>query len=273
MAEHRNPDDLAALFPQAASEPIDPVAMARRDLKKALPKRFYREARAEPVEGGFALTLDGKPAKTPARQDLVLPTLAAAEALAAEWNAQEDIIDPSAMPLTRLANSAIDGVRAALMETVEEIARYGGSDLVCYRAEGPDSLVAAQAAAWDPVLAFAREKLGARFLCAEGVVFVTQPEEAEAALLKAVQFWANDKANAPFAVAALHVMTSLMGSALMALGVAHGLLRPEEAWASAHVDEDFQMRVWGRDEEALERRTRRWRDMEAAARLFQSVQS
>jgi len=273
MAENRDPADLAALFGEPGAKPVDPVALARRDLKKHLPKRFFDRAEVLALDEGFALALDGRRAKTPARQDLILPTQAAADALAGEWNALTEIVDPDLMPLTRIANSAIDGVRGALAETADEIIRYAGSDLVCYRAEGPESLVAAQASAWDPVLAFAREALSARFVCGEGVIFVTQPPEAEAALARAVRRWTEGKATAPFALACLHVMTSLNGSALIALAVAHGALAPEQAWAAAHVDEDFQMRVWGRGEEAMARREKRWRDMAAAARLFQLVHS
>jgi len=246
-------------------EPIDPVAMARRDLQKALPKRFYKEAKAQAQDGAFVLLLDGRAAKTPARNKLALPTLAAAEAVAAEWAGQDDIIDPLAMPLTRIVNSAIDGVAREMGATADEIAKFAGSDLVCYRAGDPEALVRAQAAAWDPVLAFARERLGARFICAEGVIFVEQPEPARRAVQETVKRIAQ---GGPAALSALHVMTTLTGSALIALAVAHGELTPEEAWAAAHVDEDFQMRIWGADEEALRRRARRWKEMEAAAMLW-----
>ncbi len=177
------------------------------------------------------------------------------------------------MPLTRIVNSAIDGVAYRLDATVDEIARYAGADLVCYRAAGPMTLVEAQAAAWDPILAFAREKLGAHFFCTEGVVFAEQPEPARAAVKEAVLRIATNGQAAPFALAALHVMTTLTGSVLLALAVAHGARASAEAWTAAHVDEDFEMRAWGEDAEALRRRARQWPEMEAAARLFQAVQS
>ncbi|WP_395666896.1 ATP12 family chaperone protein [Methylocella sp.] len=246
---------------------IDPVALARRDLAKSLPKRFYQAATAAPVEDGFALLLDGRPARTPARNKLVLPTRAAAEAVAREWDAQRDLIDPAAMPLTRIVNSAIDGVAREMEATAAEVARYGASDLVCYRAPGPDALVRAESALWDPVLVFAREQLGARLLCAEGVTFVEQPEPARRALLEAARAAGRAQAGGAFALAALHVMTSLTGSALLAFAVARGALSPQEAWAAAHVDEDYEMRLWGEDDEALAARARRWREMEAAALL------
>jgi chaperone required for assembly of F1-ATPase len=252
-------------------EAIDPIALAKRDLKKALLRRFYKEARAEHRAGAYVLLLDGRVAKSPSGNPLALPSLAAARHLAHEWQAQREFIDPAAMPFTRIVNSAIDGVARKLDATVEEIAKYAGSDLVCYRAQGPRALAEAQAVAWDPVLSFAREKLGARFICSEGVVFVEQPEASRAAVKEAVSRIAVSGPASPFALAALHVMTALTGSVLIALAVAHGELTPPEAWAAAHVDEDFEMRAWGQDAQALERRARLWSEMEAAALLWQLV--
>jgi chaperone required for assembly of F1-ATPase len=247
--------------------PIDPVEMARADLRKPLPRRFYAAVAVAPQAGGHGVLLDGRGARTPARQPLVLPTEAAAEAVAAEWRSQAEVIDPAAMPLTRLANTALDGVAAQIAPTVAEIVNYAGSDLVCYRAGEPEALVVAQAAAWDPILSFAREALGARFVCAEGVVFVAQPAPALAAVRAAVESIAAAPA-APFRLAALHVMTTLTGSALVALAVAHAAMTAENAWTAAHVDEDHQMRLWGADDEALARRARRWAEMDAAVRLW-----
>ena len=167
------------------------------------------------------------------------------------------------MPLTRLANSALDGVAAAMAATRAEIAGYAGSDLLCYRATTPEALVAAEAAAFDPVLDWAREALGAKFLVAEGVVHVRQPEPALAAVRAALEAF-----ESPFALAALHVMTSLTGSVLLALAVARERLSAEEAWRIAHVGEDFQIAQWGEDEEAKARRAARWRDFEAAGRVM-----
>jgi len=251
--------------------PIDPVAMARRDLKKALPKRFYKEATAGQRDDAFAILLDGRPVKTPAKNALALPTLAAAQAIAAEWQAQDEYIDPHMMPLTRLVHTAIDGVAGELAACVDEVAKYAGTDLVCYRAGEPDALVAAQAAAWDPYLTFAHEKFGARFICTQGLMFTAQPETACHAVHEAVRSIAAPRATGPIALAALNVMTSLTGSALMALAVAHGVYDAAETWKAAHADEDFQMKIWGHDEEALQRRAQRWIEMEAAARLFRLV--
>ncbi len=257
-------------FPRPAGV-IDPIAMARRDLNKALPRRFYKEATVQQWDGTFILRLDGRAAKSPGGNHLALPCLAAAQRLADEWSAQTAFIDPAAMPLTRIVNSAIDGVAHRRGATVDEIARYAGADLVCYRAAEPEALALAQATAWDPILVFAREKLGAHFICSEGLVFAEQPEPARAAVNEAIAHIANSGQVAPFALAALHVMTTLTGSVLLALAVAHGTLTPTEAWIAAHVDEDFEMRAWGEDTDALQRRARQWREMEAAARLFHAV--
>jgi chaperone required for assembly of F1-ATPase len=254
-------------FPRPSGPP-DPIALARTDLKKSLPRRFYKDARAEFPDGAYVLALDGRAAKTPGGNPLALPCLPAAERLAEEWQAQRELIDPLAMPLTRIVHSAIDGVARHLEATAAEIAKYAGSDLVCYRAAEPCKLAEAQAAAWDRVLCFAREQLGASFICTEGVVFVEQPEAARAAVSEAVARIARSGERAPFALAALHVMTSLTGSVLIALAIAHGELTPAEGWAAAHVDEDFQMQAWGEDPQALERRARAWREMEAAATLW-----
>ena len=246
---------------------IDPVAMARRDLKKALPRRFYGEVTVSPAAGDFAVLLDGRPVRTPAKAALAVPSEALAEALAAEWRAQGEIIEPETMPLTRLVNSALDGVARAREATIAEVAKFAETDLVCYRAGEPAVLAAAQAAAWDPVLAFARDALDARFVCARGVMYVAQPAEARAAVRRAVEA---DTASRPggLRLAALSVMTSLTGSVLLALAVARGRIDAAKAWRAAHVDEDHQIAIWGRDAEAAARREQRWRDMQAAAKVI-----
>jgi chaperone required for assembly of F1-ATPase len=251
------------------ADAADPIAKARRDLNKTLPRRFYKEVTVQQRDGTFILLLDGRAAKSPGGNPLALPRSAAARALADEWSAQGESVDQVSMPLTRIANSAIDGVAHRLDATAAEIVKYAGADLVCYRAAGPMTLAEAQAAAWDPVLAFAREKLGAHFICTYGVVFVEQPEPARVAVKEAVERIANSGQAAPFALAVLHVMTTLTGSVLLALAVTHGELTPIEAWVAAHVDEDFAMRAWGEDAEALRRRARQWREMEAAAVLWE----
>ncbi len=265
--ERRDSRDLGHDLAPAANEPIDPVAMARRDLQKTLPRRFYTAVTVAAQEGGFGPMLDGKPVRTPAKGPLVVPTRALAEAIAAEWTGQGEIIDPGTMPLTRLVNSALDGVARTMAETAAEVEKFAESDLVCYRAADPATLVAAQAAAWDPVLDFARETLGATFVCTQAVLFVTQPAPALAAVHKAVAAIADGPAGA-LRLAALSVMTSLTGSVLMALAVAHGAMSADAAFAAANVDEDYQMRHWGADEEAFARLARRREEMLAAAKVY-----
>lgn len=257
------------LFPDDR-EPIDPVKMARRDMQKTLPKRFYTEVAVGHHERGHALLLDGKPVRTPAKDHLVLPSAALAEHVAAEWRAQTDLIDPATMPLTKLANSAIDGVAKTLEATAAEVAKFAETDLVCYRAGSPAPLIEAQSAAWDPILAFAYESLGARFICAEGVMYVAQPEPARDAVTAAVDAIAKGPSGA-LKLASLSVMTTLTGSVLIALAVARSHLTAADAWAVAHVDEEFQARFWGADAEAIARRARRWQDMDAAALMYQLI--
>lgn len=255
--------DAPNLSPFRPGAPLDPVELARRELKKALPRRFYKEAAIAERDGAFVLVLDGRPALTPGRRRLALPMRAAAETLAAEWAAQSETIDPAVMPITRIVNAALDGV-AFEVETVRaEIVKYAASDPLCYRAAEPEALVAAQRAAWDPILAWAAKSLGIKLKLAEGVVFVAQSEPSLAATAAAVS-----AVPAPLPLTCLHVMTTLTGSALLALAVAHGRLAVAEAWAVAHIDEDFQIRAWGEDAEAMERRARRADDMRAAARLL-----
>ena len=247
---------------------IDPLTLAKRDPEKALPRRFYKEAKAAERNGAFVLLLDGRLARTPGGSPIALPCMAATETVAQEWAAQGEWIDPLSMPMTRIVHSAIDGVARALAATADDIAKYSESDLVCYRAKRPRTLTQSQAAAWDPVLAFARKQLGAVFLCTEGVTFIEQPRPARAAIAQAVGRIADGGAAAPFALASLHVMTALTGSVLLALGVAHGALSAEAAWRAAHVDEDFEIAAWGEDTEAGGRRARQWREFDAAANLW-----
>jgi chaperone required for assembly of F1-ATPase len=249
-----------------APEERDPLTSVRKEARVALPKRFYKDVAVAAEPNGFGITLDGRKLKTPAQADVVLPTEPAAKAMAQEWRAQGDEIDPRKMPVTRLVNSAIDGVARDVESVIADIVKYAGSDLLCYRAAEPEGLVAAQSGAWDPVLAFARDELGARFICVEGISFVEQPARAIEAVREAVVQATGER---PLAVAALHVMTTLTGSVVLALAAAQGALSTEAAWDAAHVDEDFQMRAWGIDVEALARREKRWAEFESAARLLE----
>ena len=247
-----------------ANQPLDPTEAARRGMRPHLRRRFYARAEVAEGEDGFAVLLDGRPVKTPARRTLAAPTRALAEALAAEWEAQRDVVDPAKMPLTRLANSIIDGVADAPAAVAAEAEKYLASDLVCYRAEGPDGLVARQAGAWDPVIAWAREAMGARFVVAAGMVFVAQPDAALAAARAALP-------RDPWRLGAFHAVTTLTGSALIALAVLNGRLGVEDAWRAAHIDEDWNMDFWGRDELALERRAARYAEMRAACLVLRTL--
>ncbi len=220
------------------NQPFDPTEAARRTMRPKLRKRFYDKVEVGAEEGGFAIRLDGRPVRTPARRLLAAPNRGLAEALAGEWQAQSDVIDPAVMPLTRLANTIIDGVADQTAEVAAEVAKYLGSDLLFYQADTPAGLVARQSAAWDPIVAWARDDLGARFVLAEGVMPVAQPEAALAAASTAIPA-------DPWRLGAVHSVTTLTGSALLALALAHGRLSADEVWAAAHVDEDCESRTMG----------------------------
>ncbi|SOE18642.1 chaperone required for assembly of F1-ATPase [Hoeflea halophila] len=237
----------------------DPVRETQIGLQKQLPKRFYKEATV--VAGDdqdFVVALDGKPLRTPSRKPLGVPDRELAEALAAEWQAQQELIDPATMPLTRMINTAIDGVASAQEEVFEDILRYAGSDLLCYRADAPESLVARESEAWDPYLDWAAN-MGARLVLSEGIVHVEQPPEAIRAIAALLR-----RHSSPLQLTALHTITSLTGSLVLALALAEGQGEPSEIWDAAHVDEDFNAAQWGEDHEAAERRAKRRVDFDAA---------
>jgi chaperone required for assembly of F1-ATPase len=245
-----------------------PMQAAQRAMRPPLPKRFYKTVSVGEEQNGFAVLLDGKPVRTPAKRPLVLPARELASAVAREWERQPDEIDPGTMPMTRLANLAIDRVAEKTRETAEEVKRYAASDLVFYRVEEPEGLVAQQAKHWEPVLRWAREALDANFILAAGVNYVAQPDPALAAVGKEI-----DRFAPPFALAALASVTQLTGSALIALMLAHGRLTPVEAWNAAHVDEDWNARTWGEDAEAAARRALRFAEFEAAAKMLSATKT
>ncbi len=246
------------------SSPSDPVEAVRRATRPIPRRRFYDQATTVPAADGYAVRLDDKPVRTPARRMLAAPTPALAEALAAEWQAQRDVIDPAHMPLTRLANAIIDGVAERPGPVAEEVAKYLASDLMCYRAASPRALVEREARHWDPILAWARDALGAHFRCGEGVTYVVQSEAALTAARAAIP-------DDPWRLGAVHAATTLTGSALIALALARGRLPVEEAWQAAYVDEDWNMEQWGRDELALARRAVRFAEFTAAATVLRSL--
>lgn len=241
-----------------------PKVPGREALAPSLPKRFYTAVSVgEAPNGGFQILLDGRPVRTPKKLTLTVPTRALAEAIAEEWAAQTERIDPSRMPLSKLAITAIDGVAGSMTEVAHDIVRFAGSDLLCYRAEGPDALVELQEMTWNPVLRWIEAETGARFLLSEGVMPVTQSRYALERFADLV---------APYdamQLAALHVMTTLTGSAMLALAVAKAERSVEEAWDAAHIDEDWQIERWGADAEASDRRARRKAEMLSAARFLE----
>lgn len=243
--------------------PANPMTAAQKGMRPDLPRRFYSRAEVFPHPQGWAVRLDGRPVRTPGRAEMVVPAAPIAEALAAEWQTQGERIDPGAMPLTRTVNSAIDGVRGREAEVVRDLLAYAGSDLLCYRAEHPRELVERQSASWNPLLNVTEASLGCRFRRATGIIHVPQPAEALAAVERRLAGLDS------FVLAGLHVVTTLTGSVLLALAIRAGWLTPAEAWAAAHVDEDWQISLWGEDSEARRRREHRWTEMQAACLLLQ----
>lgn len=207
-------------------------------------KRFWTDTVVIPAEGGFTVTLDDRPLRTPQKAPLVLPTRPLAEAVAAEWAAQEGEIRPETMPFTRTSNSAIDKVAVQHDEVAALLAAYGETDLVCYRAEGPDGLVARQADAWDPVLDWAAQSLGVRLVPVAGIIPAPQDPDALERLSALTQ------ALAPFELAAFHDLVSLSGSLLLGFAAIHGAKTPEELWQVSRIDEQWQEDQWGADDEA-----------------------
>jgi chaperone required for assembly of F1-ATPase len=249
-----------------ADEPMndpenDPIVAARRGVRPSTRRRFYQSVSVAPDAEGFRIWLDGEPVRTPARRTLATPTPIIAEALAKEWRAQQEFIDPAQMPLTRLANAIIDRVAAAPGPVANDIRKYLGSDLLYYRAGAPERLRARQAEHWDPILSWARDGLGAEFKVGEGVVYIAQPDAAIEAAAAAIPKDA-------WRLGALHAATTLSGSALIALALLHGRLSAEVAWQAAHVDEDWNMELWGRDEIALSQRAFRFLEFQAAATVL-----
>ena len=207
-------------------------------------KRFWKTATAEPCEGGFTVRLDGRAVKTPAKAAFVVPTLALAEAAAREWDAQEGAVKPETMPVTRAANSAIDKLGQQRDEVVGLLAAYGASDLLCYRATGPEGLIARQAAGWDPLLGWSATDLGAPLHVTAGIVPIAQPAESLIRLRAVVD------AFDPFRLAAFHDMVAITGSLILALAVTRGRLSAAEAFDLSRIDESWQAEFWGVDEDA-----------------------
>ena len=227
--------------------------------------RFYEAVAVTEEQDGFGISLDRHPVRTPERAPLILPTRALAGAVAEEWAAQGSLIDPASMVMTKLAKTAIDRVAGREPAVAAEIVEYAGCDLVCYRADGPERLVARQAAAWDPLLSWAARALDCHFVCVTALVHHPQPEGTLAAFAREL-----DRQD-PFRLTALHTMTALTGSAILALALHRGGITADEAWKAAHVDEDWQIEQWGHDAEAQARRAARRHEFDCAVRLLKLV--
>jgi chaperone required for assembly of F1-ATPase len=253
------------LFDEVAGKsPFDPEEAVRRTTRGPQRKRFYAKAGVVPSPDGFAITLDGKPVRTPSGRALTAPVAGIAEAIAAEWDAQQEIIDPLTMPSTRFANSVVDAVADRVGLVADDVAKYFRSDLLCYRAGHPEGLVAREARLWDPVLFWAADTLGAHFILGEGIVHVHQPDSAVAAARAALP-------DDPWSIAAVHVITTLTGSALLALALLRGAIDQDQVWAAAHVDEDWNIDQWGVDQEVAAKRAARLVDFRAAAFILKSL--
>ena len=244
----------------------DPVKRAQIQMRASLTKRFYDKVDVDQGDAGFAVTLDGKTARTPARHPMLLPSHGAADLVAREFSAQDSVIDPVTMPVMRLVNTTIDGVVAEFESVLSDLLQFAGSDLLCYRAGEPKGLVLIQNQAWNPVLEWARQTFGVRFALAEGVMHVEQPRSAIEAVERRLR-----ADMSPFRLAALHLITTLTGSAVLALALDAQALSPDDAWTAAHVDEDWQIAHWGEDEEASMRRAARRRDFDAAVALIDAI--
>ncbi|MBA4491244.1 ATP12 family chaperone protein [Paracoccus sp. S1E-3] len=230
-------------------------------------RRFWKAAAVEPAEGGFRVTLDGKPVMTPGKHPLILPTRALADAVAAEWDAQSEVIDPLSMPLTRAANSAIEKVSPQFDAVADMLGAYGGTDLLSYRATEPEGLKTRQAEGWDPVLDWARERYDAPLAVTEGLMPVTQDPAALARLRARIATLT------PYELTAFHDLVTLPGSLILGLAVLDGRLSADEAHALARIDEEFQAERWGRDEEADAAAEDRLEAMRNAERLLGLLKS
>jgi len=244
---------------------LNAQAQAPPAAKPELRKRFYTSATFEQNEGMWCVLLDGRSVRTPDKHLLRVPSQTLAAALAAEWEAQVDAINPEAMPLTRIVNTALDGVSNVKDKVRDEIAKFAGDDLLCYRAEHPQDLIDRQNLVWDAPLAWLKERHEITFQTGAGLMPIRQQQKE----LHKFRHLLN--AYETFHLAALHTVVTLTGSAVLGYAVLTGHLTKEEAWRAAHVDEDWQISKWGADAEAKARRAYRWREYCAAVEIMNAV--
>lgn len=247
----------------ADAHKTDGYGRAQAHAKRDLPKRFYTDAAVMPMEGGFAVGLDGRVPRTPGMKHVVVPRPELAEAMAREWAAQGELIDPETMPMVRLVNSAVEAGEAARGPLADEIVKYVANDLLLYRADAPEALVARQEEVWDDALVRLAQRFGVRFQPTIGIVHQPQPPATLSKLGDALA------GEGLFPLAAMNAIMSITGSGLLAIALRHGLLEAEQAWVAAHVDEDHNIQLWGEVEEITERRAKRRREFDAAVRLLE----
>ncbi|MEO7222300.1 MAG: ATP12 family protein [Devosia sp.] len=243
----------------------DGYGRAQKHVRRELPKRFYKEAAVKAVDGGFAVGLDGRVPKTPGAKPVVVPSEAVAQALAGEWSAQGEFIDPETMPLVRLVNSAIEAGEETMPVLLSEIIKYTGNDLMLYRADTPESLVRRQEQHWDTALVKLARQFGVTFQPTIGIVHQAQPP---ATLVKLAAVLADEPL---LPLTAMNAVMSITGSGLLAIAYRHGLLTAEDVWVAAHVDEDFNIELWGEVEEITTRRAKRRAEFDSAVLLLEML--
>lgn len=259
-------DNLTDLEKALAEGQADPMGSAQRSMRPKLAKRFYEEANVSKAEDDFVVLLDGRTVKTPGKVALRFASEDAAQLVSDEFASQVEVLDPVLMPCYRIANTALDGVSLDMQAVVEDVLRFCGSDLLCYRAEEPEELVDKQRAAWDEPLDWVEKLLGAQFNLAQGVMHVAQPRETIAAYGAQIKSISD-----PMVLASFHSIMTLTGSAILALAVFKDNMSAADAWNAAHVDEDHVIEQWGEDQEAKERMVYRWSEMEAADRMLKAL--
>ncbi|MYA87334.1 MAG: ATPase [Boseongicola sp. SB0662_bin_57] len=226
------------------------------------PKRFWSTVSVEAGPEGFSIRLDDRPVRTPAKRALVLPTQAIARHVAAEWEAQEERVDPATMPWTRSANAAIDKVAAHRREVTDHLAGYVGTDLLSYRAAEPVVLVLRQQKTWDPLLDWLASRHGVRLEVTEGVMPVAQDPACVSRLVRSMESMSG------FQLAGFHDLVTLSGSFVIALAVADEAFPVQDLWSASRLDESWQVEQWGEDVEATEETARKMRAFLHAAALF-----
>jgi len=245
----------------------DGLGRAQKPNRDDLPKRFYKETAVGIVDGGFTVTLDGRATRTPGRVPVVVPVAGIATIMAEEWAAQGERIDAASMPMVRLVNSALESGEAMIPTFREEIVKYAAGDLLLYRAETPRELVADQEASWDEALVRLARHYGVSFQPTIGILHQDQPPATLARLAEVLE------GQGLLVMTALVSITGITGSGLLAIGLLDGLFTPDQVWAAAHVDEDFQIRLWGEVDEARERRATRRVEFDTAVKLLELMRA